>query len=219
IHATLEVAEQGRYELSGTKTWASIGPDAAPPAELLVVATLGPDHAGRPQLRVARIDAAATGVAITRTAAPFVPEIPHATVTFTRVDVHHSYVLPGDGYVDYLKPFRTIEDIQVHGAILGYLVGVARRHAFVPELVETLLALADAGRALAVAPPRAAETHRALAGTLALVATAVADVERAWAAAPDDEWIRWQRDRPLLAVAGKARLARRDRARQIEGSS
>ena len=36
-------------------------------------------------------------------------------------------LLPGDGYDIYLKPFRTIEDIHVHAALIGYLVGVARR--------------------------------------------------------------------------------------------
>jgi acyl-CoA dehydrogenase len=37
-------------------------------------------------------------------------------------------------------------------------------------------------------------------------------LEPLWAAAPDAEWTRWQRDRALLRVAGSARAARRDRA-------
>ena len=49
-------------------------------------------------------------------------EIPHAEVGLDRVRVEASAVLPGDGYADYVKPFRTIEDAHVHCALLGYLV-------------------------------------------------------------------------------------------------
>ena len=43
------------------------------------------------------------------TTAAFVPEISHAEVELDRVKVSDADVLPGDGYDDYLKPFRTIE--------------------------------------------------------------------------------------------------------------
>jgi hypothetical protein len=53
--------------------------------------------------------------------------------------------LPGDGYLNYLKPFRTIEDIGVLGATVGYLLGLARRTrsraALIAELSADLLAL------------------------------------------------------------------------------
>ena len=195
-------------ELTGRKKWAT-GANAA--STLLVVASVGLDDAGKNRLRVVRIAANAPGVRIHATSAPFVPEIQHAEIELDHVRVADDDVLPGDGYADYLKPFRTVEDAHVHAALAGYLIGVARRRGW-REQVERLLAVALAARAVALAAPKLATTHLALAGVLELAARQVADLEAAWAAVPDDEWQRWQRDRPLLRVAANARAARRERA-------
>ena len=72
-----------------------------------------------------------------------------------------------------------------------------------------------AAHALAHADPKAATTHAALAGVLALAMRLVGELEPLWSAAPDDEWSRWQRDRALLRVASSARTARRERAWSI----
>jgi hypothetical protein len=159
-----------------------------------------------------RVSASSPGVTMIANAAPFIPEIPHAEITLDRVAVTAADLLPGDGYDNYVKPFRTIEDIHVHAALLGYLVGVAQRRAFARDVIERLLALAVAIRGAALADPKSPTTHVALAGMFALVAREVAAIEALWAPSPDDEWQRWQRDRALLQVAGKARDARRDKA-------
>jgi acyl-CoA dehydrogenase len=197
------------FVVTGAKKWATAGPLAS---ELLVCAKTGVDAQGRNALRMVRVSTAAAGVTLEPSAAPFVPEIPHAEVTLDRVRVDASAVLPGDGYADYVKPFRTVEDAHVHCALLGYLVGVARRHAFARDVTERLLAAAVATRGLALADPKDPATHIALAGALSLATTLVAELEPAWEYGGGDEWKRWQRDRALLKVAGAARAARRDAA-------
>jgi acyl-CoA dehydrogenase len=203
IETTL-VPVDGGYELSGHKKWATIGSLAQ---SLLVCATTGNHH-----LRMVRVRAAAAGVTITPSSAPFVPEIPHAEITLERVAVSEADLLPGDGYDDYVKPFRTIEDLHVHAALLGYLIGVARRRRFATDTIESLLALVATTRSIALADPKSPTTHVLLAGTFRLLAREVAAVEAMWSQSPDDEWQRWQRDRVLLQVASKAREARRDKA-------
>ncbi|HEY5949254.1 MAG TPA: acyl-CoA dehydrogenase family protein [Kofleriaceae bacterium] len=198
------VAVAGGYEVSGHKKWATVGSLAQ---SLLVCVTVG-EH----RLRMVRVRADAPGLTITASNVPFVPEIPHAEITLDRVRIAEADVLPGDGYDDYVKPFRTIEDIHVHAALLGYLVGVARRKQLPRDVSERLLALVETARSLARADAKAATTHVALAGAFALIARELTALEQLWAAAPDDEWQRWQRDRALLQVAGKAREARRDKA-------
>lgn len=193
-------------ELSGKKTWATV---ASLASSLLVVASTGVVD-GKNRLRVVRVAASAPGVTIRATTAPFVPEIPHAEVELDRVRVADADILPGDGYDDYLKPFRTVEDAHVHAAIVGYLIAVARRGELT-DLVERLLALALATRAVALADPKASSTHLALAGVIALATDEVARVEAAWPAGAEHD--RWKRDRGLLQVAGKARVARQARAR------
>src|SRR6478672_11143237 len=100
--------------VTGKKKWATAGPLAT---ELLVCAKTGVDEQGRNKLVMVRV--AASSAKLHASSAPFVPEIPHAEVELDHVRVLG--VLPGDGYVEYVKPFRTIEDIHVHAALLGYL--------------------------------------------------------------------------------------------------
>jgi alkylation response protein AidB-like acyl-CoA dehydrogenase len=208
IATTLVETEPGVFAVSGHKKWATVGSLAS---TLLVAASIGVVD-GTNRLRLVRVAANAPGVTIVPMTATFVPEIPHAEVVLERVVVRAADVLPGDGYAAYVKPFRTVEDIHVHAALLGYLVGVTRRHALAHELTEQVLALAIATRGLAAEDRAAPELHVALAGVLALVTPVVAAVETAWAVQGGDEWQRWQRDRMLLGVAGSARSARRDKA-------
>ncbi len=207
IETTL-VSTGAGFEISGHKKWATVGSLAS---SLLVCATTGTED-GKPRLRMVRVAANAPGLTIKATSAPFVPEIPHAEITLDRVAVTAADVLPGDGYDDYVKPFRTVEDAHVHAALLGYLIGVARRRSFAHDAIEKLAALAVTVRGLALADAKSPATHVALAGTFALVAREVAAIEALWLATPDDEWQRWQRDSALLQVASKAREARRDKA-------
>ena len=195
--------------VTGQKKWATLADRAI---NLLVVATEGTDDAGRPRLRVVRVRSDAPGVTLVPATTSFVPEIAHARVT---LEAAPGEVLPGDGYADYLKPFRTIEDIHVHGALVGYLIGVARSHGFAPALVERLAVVAAALVALGDEDAKSPGTHLVLGGALATSAAVMAELEGAWAAAPDEEWTRWQRDRAILAVAGKARGERLARAWQV----
>jgi hypothetical protein len=157
-------------------------------------------------VRVARD---APGVTLELSSAAFVPEIAHARVT---LDGAPGEVLPGDGYADYVKPFRTVEDIHVHAALVGYWFGVVRSHRFAHALAERLAMTAAALVALGAEDARAPATHVALGGVLAASAEQVAELEAEWAGAPDEEWQRWQRDRAILRVASKARGERLARA-------
>ncbi len=149
---------------------------------------------------------------------PFSPEIPHATLRFDGVRIAADRVLPGDGYADYLKPFRTIEDLHVHAALLGYLIGVGRRSSWPEVVLERAVALAVAARALAVAPPSDPAVHVALGGVLDLARHLVADTAAHWLSASEAERERWKRDLPLLAVAQRARGARLARAWELLGN-
>ena len=195
--------------LVGHKRWSTYATEAE---LLLVVATTGIDDAGRSRLKLVRVAPDAPGVTVTpMPPPPFTPEVAHAEVT---LDTHVAPgdILPGDGYTDYVKPFRTIEDIHVHGAMLGWMLGLAARHTWPHELVERMLAAVAGLRTLAAAPPLAPTTHLALAGIIALTRELA---ERApWATLEPDALARWRRDRPLFEVAGKARAARLEAAWQ-----
>ena len=194
------------FRLTGHKRWATLSTLAD---VLLVVARTGADEAGRPVLRVARVPPAREGVALRpMPEAPFAPEIPHAEVGFDRVRVSEGELLPGDGYDAYLKPFRTIEDLHVHAAVIGLVIGMARRHGWPQSFLEDALAAAALVRALAREPPGEPAVHVALAGAIRSAAALVASITPLWREADGDERARWERDAGLLAVASNARAAR-----------
>lgn len=197
--------------LDGTKQFVSGGSLAT---RLLVIATAGTNADGTKQLRLARIAAKGEGVRVEDLPPlPFVPEIPHGVVTFTAAAVEH--VFDGDGYVKALKPFRTIEDLHVFGAVLGYFLRVARRYGWGQGARERLLASLATARHLASQPADAPETHLALAGFLAATRELAATFD--WSSVDPDEAARFQRDQPLLRVAEKAREARRQKAWSLRG--
>lgn len=200
----------GGYRLTGTKTWVTLGSTAD---ELLVVASVGHDDAGKNRLKVVHLPASRAGIAIVDKApTPFAPEIPHAEATFDAVAVQPAEILDGDGYDAYLKPFRTIEDAHVLASALGYLVSVARAYAWPRVHVEEALPIVLALREIGAADPSRREVHIALAGAFRQARALFTSCEPCWSSAPEDERARWQRDRPLLDVAEKVRALRLDAA-------
>jgi acyl-CoA dehydrogenase len=210
IRSTLRRAGDG-WRLDGAKRWTTLGPEGA----LFFVAARDAAAAGdRALIRVARVASDAPGVVVqSMPPTRFVPEVPHARLQLDNVQVADDALLAGDGYTDYVKRFRTVEDLHVNAAILGYLVREARRLAWPPAWTERALATLEALRALALEDADAPATHVALAGALAWAAQQVADSESHWRAAGDAAAAaRWLRDRELFAVAGTARARRAARA-------
>lgn len=198
--------DAGGLVLSGKKRWVTLGPEGG---VVLVVARIAESAGERPELVVVSVPASTPGVTITPLAdMPFVPEIPHAELTLDRVRVAPEWALPGDGYERYLKPFRTIEDLHVHAALLAWLSAIGARAAWPGPVRERLVALLVTVRALASEDPSSPVTHVALGGVLSTAHALVTELEPYWASAPEETRALFVRDRPLLAIAGKARTAR-----------
>ena len=207
IETILEPVEGG-YRLSGHKTFVTFGTLAK---SLIIVARVGKKSDGRPDLAVVRVPTQRDGIRVEELPPmPFVPEVVHARLVLHGVEVHADERLPGDGYLGYVKPFRTIEDIHVIAATIAYLVGWARRTRVNSNLRAELSADLVALDALASAEPLDPRMHLALHGRYSRVLEALAgdDFASLLAAASGDERLRWERDRVLLDVASKARKAR-----------
>ena len=199
--------------LNGAKRWTTLGPEGQ---LFLVVARDTSVQSDLPALRVLRIAAAQSGVQVSlMPPTPFVPEVPHASLRFENVPVADEAVLTGDGYLRYVKPFRTVEDLHVQAAVLAYLVREARRLNWPREWVERATAQLLSLQAIAALPALASTTHIAIAGALAGVAALVAEADQHWQQGGDDEAaVRWRRDRALLGVAAGPRAKRTERAWQ-----
>jgi acyl-CoA dehydrogenase len=207
IRTTL-MPREGGFALSGDKTWVTLGDEAD---LLLVVASVGAGADGRNRLRVARVPVSRKGVTVRGgPPLPFVPEIAHAAATFDAVAVADGELLPGDGYDDALKPFRTIEDIHVTAAVVAWAIGVGRASDWPRAWMDEALALVVLLRAVSDAPPLAPETHVVLAGAQALSLRLLDGA--AWSKSEEGVRSRWERDRRLMDVAGAVRGARLEAA-------
>jgi acyl-CoA dehydrogenase len=201
----------GGYRLSGAKSWATLGPAGN---FLLVAARLPPHDAARPQLRMVRVRAEAPGVTITlMPPTAFVPEVPHARLTFEEVVIADDEVLPGDGYERYIKPFRTVEDIHVTAALLACALAEACRRDW-PTAWRERAAMSLLGfEALSQLDPAAPLTQLALTGALAGSSALFEEANAWWQATPKDPAsLRWARDARLFAVASGVRQQRALRA-------
>jgi acyl-CoA dehydrogenase len=195
--------------LSGAKLWATLAGSAR---TLLVAASLGREG-DRNDLRMVRVPADAEGVRVeAMPATPFTPEIPHARIVLDAVVVPSSAVLEGDGYTRWIKPFRTVEDIHVVAAGAAYLVGVGRRARWPAGVIAEGIAVIAALASLAERPPLDPAVHLALGGVLGGFAAWLERTGPCWATVDADVRQRWERDRAILGVAGRARAARFERA-------
>lgn len=199
-------SEEGRWLLHGTKTFVT-GCDIA--THLLIAASEGLDEEGRKKLRMVHIGRERRGLSIElMPALPFVPEVAHGVIACDGVEVKQEELLPGDGYLGYIKPFRTIEDIHVAAAILGYVTSRALATGWPKELVEECFALLLLHRQLPMLHPSSKALHVALAGARRQLERLLAACEAVWETQDAAHFAMWQRDKKLLRIAGSARSKR-----------
>jgi alkylation response protein AidB-like acyl-CoA dehydrogenase len=196
------------YRLTGEKSFVTLGTFAR---RLLVVATDGLRIDGRPKIAVVSVEARPGLSVVPLPEGPFIPEIPHAALVLEEALVAPHEILDGDGYDRYLKPFRTIEDIHVHAALLGWLLQIARRRWSQAEC-EQILGCAAAIGALAQIDATLPAGHIALAGAMRNVRLLLERLEERWTEVDAPTRARWERDRRLLSVAQKARAQRLEAA-------
>jgi hypothetical protein len=212
IHTRLERKGSG-VVVTGVKRWC-----IAAATTFVVIATETTDaksENARPKLCAVRVDAGTSGVTLSPLPpTAFVPEVLHGELRLDGVRVGEEAILPGDGYDGYTKPFRTVEDLHVQAALLGYLSSVGARSRWPEEIRERLAALIVTARGLAALEPGRPETHVALSGFLAETTALATDADPHWTLCDVAERERWYRDRMLVQVASKARATRRERAWQ-----
>ncbi|GAA5046574.1 acyl-CoA dehydrogenase family protein [Nocardia callitridis] len=202
IHTGL-TEDAGRWCVNGAKSFATLGSSAR---ILVVIASAGVSADGRNRLHATILSADDPGVFVTDLpATAFAPEVAHASVTLRDVPVR---VLPGDGYLDYLKPFRTIEDIHVLAATLGWLTRVARASRWPNSVLERLLTAVTMVRGLDIDAPSSPGTHIALGAVFDQFRALLEALGPFWASTDSVVRQRWERDRPLLATADRVRALR-----------
>lgn len=207
---TLTPLADGRFRLDGEKSYVT-GADAADP--LLVIARNGVAADGRVTAALVVLPAGLPGISgSARQDVGFLAALPHGRARFDGVVVEPAMLVAGDGWRQYARPFRTLEDVHVSAAVAAHLAVHALRGGFPPALVATLLAclarLADCAAREADDPVG----HLLLAGAERDLALASTEIDAA-VARTDDAFARdWRANRLLLGLAAPARLKRLEKA-------
>jgi acyl-CoA dehydrogenase len=211
ILSRIAAGASGTYTLTGEKRWATLSSRAS---LLLVVARMGEDSTtNRADFRVVRVSPNAPGVTIVpMPETPFVPEIRHAEVSLKSVPITQEDMLPGDGYEDYVKPFRTVEDIHVHAAGAGYCIRTCRQYELGRPLIERFAHIAVSLQNVAQQDPKDAVTHIVLAGLLTDFMSALRDFDGAFAQVAPDAYAKFAADKPIFDIASRVRAERSTKA-------
>jgi acyl-CoA dehydrogenase len=206
IKCRLESNADG-WHLNGKKHFVTCGREAA---LLIVAASTGVDTGGKNQLRLVLLDKDPHGISVSPLEKPLaiLPEISHGVVEFSDVTVPAESILPGDGYLAYIKPFRTIEDLHVMAAIIGHLMRIGTIFNWPPFSKEQLVALLRTVRTIAGADYTAPEIHIATGGAIAALQSLLKNMETCWSMADTATRSAWQRDRVVLDIAADARAKR-----------
>lgn len=192
--------------VSGRKDFVSAG-DAAD--WLLVVAREeADDEAARVALVV--VQTRGPGVQLEPLAQlAFMPDVGHARLQLSNAPCQR---LAGDGWDDYAKPFRTIEDVHLLCAMGAWLYGVGQECDWPQTLQLRLLALLAGGAEVSRLCPGHASTHVLLAGLFNQFTALQDELETALAAGPAEWAALWQRDKNVMAIATSARNQRLSKA-------
>ena len=206
IECRLEKAAD-RWLLNGKKHFVTCGREAE---LLLVAASTGTDPDGKNRLRMVRVGKGQNGITVKPLDQPIaiLPEISHGVVVFSDVAVSPMDILPGDGYLTYIKPFRTIEDLHVMAANLGYLLRIGTLFEWPRPAREQLLALLLSVRTIARADFTAPEIHIATGGAIAALQLLIENLESCWDRVDPRTRSAWRRDRAVLDIAADARKKR-----------
>lgn len=204
-------ANRGKtYTINGRKKYITCAAEAD---LFLVAASEGVGEDGRNRIRMIKIDAKTSGIRIVpMEGLHLVPEISHGEIILTDVAALEADLLPGDGYTAYIKPFRTIEDVHVSAAMLGYLFRSACRYDWGQDIRQTILARIVLVRNLAFFRPDASAVHIVMGEAIKQIKALIKRVEPLWEKAGKGAKEAWDRDKVLMDIADKARALRLDAA-------
>ncbi len=142
-------------------------------------------------------------------ALPLMPDVPHSRLL---LDGAHCERLPGDGWDDYVRPFRLLEDVHVLAALVGWLYGVGHECGWPSPLLLRLAGILGGCAEVARHPVACVGTQAVLAGLFEQFSALEGQLDAAFAANASTWEALWQRDRGLLAIANGARKVRLEKA-------
>lgn len=146
--------------ITGLKTYVTLGSDAA---HLLVLCKTKEQVDGKPALKIVHLPQTANNIVVTDFSLSFMLEVKHGQLALTDTAINANQILKGDGYKDYTKPFRSLEDILVGAAHQAMLLRQAIDNNWDAEVRDAMFLNLFTLKNLLDLPPSKKETHLLLA--------------------------------------------------------
>ncbi len=202
--------DDGCYRVSGKKDFVTLAGCAE---KLFVAVSFGLSETGRSKIKLVEVDVNAAGVKVQLLPdLPFVSDVSHGVVSFDSVIVDQANIFSGDGYSDYVKPFRWIEDINVFMSVAAYLFKLSLVFKWPVEARVEIMSLLTSLSNLQQMDADNPVGHVVMFELAAALDQWLAKNDEAWSKVPDEFVVGWKRDLALLRVAARARKARYENA-------
>lgn len=193
--------------INGHKSFVTMADQAK---QLVVIAKAG-QIGDKPILKAVLLEQPCEGLDIqAMPPLPMVPNISHGQITFTNCQ---GILLKGDGYADYSKRFRMLEDSHVFMAFTAMILRKCVDLKFDPELVqECLLLINSLNNLKGFDKKQEPWLHLTLAACFKHFERLCNNFEAALKQSGDAFYESWMRDKKLFTIAAKARVSRNKKA-------
>lgn len=209
IHTTLD--ENNR--INGFKTYITAGSEVE---HLLVLCKTNEIVNRRPLLKMVHLPRTTDNIQITDFELPFMLEVKHGKLALKDTQIHSSQILEGDGYSQYTKPFRTLEDVLVATAYHAMLLRQAMDYEWEEDLRDQIVFHLFTLKNLLDLPPMDKETHLLLAAYEANFEKLLPRIDANIAEySPPHFKEDWERNRKVLSLAKKVKELRLMKARSL----
>ncbi len=122
--------------INGLKTYVTAGSEVA---HLLVLCKTDQTLNNRPVLKMVHLPRTAKNINITDFELPFMKEVKHGKLQLNNTEITTNQILEGDGYDQYTKPFRTLEDICVSASYQAMLLRQAIDNQWADDLRDQII--------------------------------------------------------------------------------
>lgn len=199
--------DAGKLYLSGHKKFVSGANDS----QQLYIACRderegnGFDAQGRPIIKMIATKAQTKGLEIqAMPALSFVPEVSHGTVKLNKVQITEDHICLGDGYLSYVKAFRSYEDLHVLAAITAYRLAEAIEGKWPIDILEAHISLILAIRSLSDMNLNKPAAHIGLAACRTQLDELITSTNTLYKKSNPESYKNWSRDQVLLNIAKTA---------------
>lgn len=200
------------HHINGLKTYITAGSDVE---HLFVLCKTQQVVKGRALLKMVHVPRDASNIEISDFDFPMLRDMKHGKLRLTNTPIEHHQILEGDGYSQYTKPFRTLEDICVGVACQAMFLRQAFEHQWNAQLRDQLLLNIHTLRSLFSLPPSDQETILLLAAADQHIQALLPEIEAHLANQADSHiWKDWEMNKAVLSMGKKLKELRLVKARK-----